>query len=219
MPKVFTWCLFVSLYRRVQAHISRPQSQSNPQSLPLHHNARLRLHPAARPAVPRSAGGAQERRGRPALPACADACTPLQSRAGRLPASAAGQATPGDCPGLTQLKRCWKPEGFGFPCLGRRNTPSDFIAPFIPEGAADSGPEKATGGGTAALHNAGASLTISIPGGKRCSRQTSPQRLCPDPRSQRSKPPPDTQRCQPAPCLQEKQAARHWLDLQIKHLP
>ena len=45
---------------------------------------------------------------------------------------------------------CLKTEDFRFPCLGERNMPPDFIAPFISEGAADSGPAQVTGRGTAA---------------------------------------------------------------------
>lgn len=93
--------------------------------------------------------GVQEHWGGPTLLVWVNACKPLQSRAGRLPATA------GNCRGATQLDTvkgitCLKPEDFRFPCLGGRNAPSDFITLFISGGAAGVGPARATGGGTEA---------------------------------------------------------------------
>lgn len=76
----------------------------------------------------------------------------------REAAAGACQATPGNCPGMTQLASqkharnvsSLQPEDFRCPCLGGRNTPSHFTAPFISDGAADSGPTQVTDGGTTA---------------------------------------------------------------------
>lgn len=72
--------------------------------------------------------------------------------------AAACQATPGNCLGMTQLASqkhsrnvsSLQPEDFRCPCLGGRNTPSHFTAPFISDGAVDSGPTQVTDGGMAA---------------------------------------------------------------------
>lgn len=68
------------------------------------------------------------------------------------------QATPGNYPRMTQLAgqkhsrnaSSLQPEDFRCPCLGERNTPSHFTAPFISNGAVDSGPRQVTSGGMAA---------------------------------------------------------------------
>lgn len=89
--------LFSCSTGRVQAHISWLQSQSNSMNLSLHHKHEAQATPCCQ------TSGVQEHWGGPALLAWVNACKPLQSRAGRLPATAACQATPGNCLGVTQL--------------------------------------------------------------------------------------------------------------------
>lgn len=138
---------------RVQAHISWLQSQSNPPNLSLHHkHVAQATHCCQTSSV-------QEHQGEPCATglgqrlktlaeqsreAACNRCLP--SHTWELPGSdSAGQ-------GQNHARNisCLKTENFRFLCLGGRNTPSDFIALIISEGAADSDPTRVTGGGTAA---------------------------------------------------------------------
>lgn len=84
---------------RVQAHISWLQSQSNPLNLSLHHK---HVAQATRCCQTSSV---QEHQGETHATGPGQRLKTLaeQSRAGRLPATAACQATPGNCLGVTQL--------------------------------------------------------------------------------------------------------------------
>lgn len=65
-----------------------------------------------------------------------------------------------------------RPEDFRFLCLGGRNTPSGFIAPYISEGAVDPGPTWELAEGPQLLCTVGTSVTIHVPRAKCCSGQT-----------------------------------------------
>lgn len=153
VPKIFTRCFFVLLYRKSASTHCLAAVAEQPTGFvlaPQTHGSGYTLLPNQR--CPRAPGWTHATGLGHGLETLAE-----QSRAEQrgLPATAAHhtwELAASDSAGHSQEHARnisgLKPEDFRFPCLGGRNTPSNFITLFISEGAAALGPMRVTGGAT-----------------------------------------------------------------------